>query len=419
MLSLFFFISCFSSATWFVYALLFIKDKLGDNDLSMIDAQTAALYVGLIVFPCWMIWQVFGIIDQYARQKSVDLKLLQLFNQMKKNQDYTDLVVRVMLDAEHEIKDGFVIGKFDTFLSDINGILADIAQRANVASSLQIEQLWKRLKNGEQWVIAKTIIDAAGSHDDFTAYLSQKASRDTVFKGTLLEFCDRYQNLSAMLEKHDRDRVFINILETGAMGKVYAILAPAAEAVDVEPEKEQISVESSFSERLMKIEAPQDTPKESTIWQKLNPFSKKEIPSTRNTSEEENSDKDFFAALEKSMETSETQNRLNIRQNTDFEDSEPRFDRSLYEQENPENNEPTLGAIGAEETLSPKPYLEKSMEENKNEALTIKAPKILQEEPESEQSPTDDEESGQSPTDDETDFIYPFGRWADEKNYKK
>ena len=37
---------------------------------------------------------------------------------MKKNQDYTDLVVRVMLDAEHEIKDGFVINKFDVFIDD-------------------------------------------------------------------------------------------------------------------------------------------------------------------------------------------------------------------------------------------------------------------------------------------------------------
>ena len=167
---------------------------------------------------------------------------------MKKNQDYTDLVVRVMLDAEHEIKDGFVINKFDIFVADMNELLADIVQRCNAASSLQLEQLWTRVKNGERWTIGKTLIEAAKNYADFSTYLAEKARKDSVFKGTLLEFCARYQSLSALLEKHDRDRVFITIIETGVMGKVYSILAPVSEEIKRSKEISALKAKPSFTE---------------------------------------------------------------------------------------------------------------------------------------------------------------------------
>ena len=232
MLTFLFFVAVFSSLSWLAYALLYIHGQLAGVDLSSLNAETLILYIALLVAPAWAIWQIFGLISRHFRDTNFNLRLNQLFNQMKKNQDYTDLVVRVMLDAEHEIKDGFVINKFDIFIADMNELLADIVQRCNAASSMQLEQLWARVKNGERWTIGKTLIEAAKNYDDFSGYLAEKARKDSVFKGTLLEFCARYQNLNALLEKHDRDRVFITIIETGVMGKVYSILAPAADALE-------------------------------------------------------------------------------------------------------------------------------------------------------------------------------------------
>ena len=76
-------------------------------------------------------------------------------HQLQKNQDYTDLVVRVMLDAEHEIKDGFVLNKFDMFVADMNEALAEIIYRCNIASSAQLEQLWLKVRRGEKWTMGK------------------------------------------------------------------------------------------------------------------------------------------------------------------------------------------------------------------------------------------------------------------------
>jgi len=340
LLSLLFFISVFTSLVWLVYSGLFVSGRFQTIDISSVDAHTLALYVGLVLIPVWIVWQVFGFISQYFKTKSTDTKLLQLFSQMKKNQDYTDLVVRVMIDAEHEIKDGFIVGKFDIFVADINEILADIVRRSNAASTMKLEELWLKVKNGERWSIAKTFIENAKATPDFDQYLKEKANKDSVFKGTLLEFCARYQNLMGLLEKHDRDRVFITILETGVMGKVYSILAPVALGVRAVQENDA-SEDSLYSNEQPFEDLPQialmDAPKEEkteSFFKRLNPFSKRGKKQS-DTSENQNvqdDDEAFFSALQKSMsEDAVAPEPQNLNE-------EPRFEINFEQKALPEEN---------------------------------------------------------------------------------
>lgn len=399
MLTVLFFVAVFSSLLWLVYALLYVYGLLAGVDLNSVNAATMAMYIGLTVLPVWIIWQVFGFVSQYFRTKGIDARLTQLFNQMKKNQDYTDLVVRVMLDAEHEIKDGFVINKFDVFVADMNEILADIVQRCNAVSTVQLEQLWNRVKNGERWIIAKTLVEAAKNHDDFSLYLAEKARKDSVFKGTLLEFCARYQNLSALLEKHDRDRVFITIIETGVMGKVYSLLAPVVDALDtpepemIEPEEVAASApEYEVSPRIATMEEPKIEEEKTSLFSKLNPFKRREAKAP--AEEQASDDSEFFAALQKSMTTPEETHK-NYTQSgeaaRDTELNEPRF--SAPESDKVEE-EPVLSAISPEENVS-------AMPEIVIDAQSRVVPEV------------------KSDNHKEQDFAYPFGGWVNEDNYKK
>lgn len=396
MLTVLFFITVFSSLLWFVYALLYIHGLLAGTDLNSVNAATMAMYAGLTVLPVWIVWQIFGFINQYFRTRGIDARLSQLFNQMKKNQDYTDLVVRVMLDAEHEIKDGFVINKFDIFVADINEILADIVQRCNAVSSVQLEQLWNRVKNGERWIIAKTLVEAAKNYDDFSSYLAEKAHKDSVFKGTLLEFCARYQNLSSLLEKHDRDRVFITIIETGVMGKVYSLLAPVADALDAPEEQEKQpetpAEEYVVSPRIATMEEPKIEEDKPTFLSRLNPFKKKPVKAQAEDSVSD--DNEFFAALQKSMNTPEETHKSYALEN-DYphitERNEPRF--SAPEQDEVENH-PLLVSAMPDEEVSAMPEI--VIDEQKN--ITS-------------------ENNSDSRKD--QDFAYPFGGWVNEDNYKK
>lgn len=395
MLTVLFFLSCFSSLIWLVYAGLFVHERFATVDMTSVEAYTLALYAGLVLIPVWIVWQVFGFVNQYFKTKAIDKKLEQLFTQMKKNQDYTDLVVRVMLDAEHEIKDGFVVGKFDVFVADMNEILADITQRSNAASSVKIGELWARVKNGERWSIAKTFIENAKAHSDFEGYLRDKASRDKIFKGTLLEFCARYQNLSTMLEKHDRDRIFITILQTGVMGRVYAMLAPIAlgienveEAQREEPENQPEEKEFDVSPSIEKMEAPIEE-KQQSLLKKMNPFSlkkkeKKRVVEEESESPENMSDDDaFFSALKKSMteDDGKKEPALSLPQ----EEEEPRFEIS----HGPDNEEET--------------FLQKDLEEHQQKSL-----QAFLDEPV--------ENGAEESAEEEEDLAYPFGGWTDEEN---
>lgn len=397
MLTVLFFITVFSSLLWLVYALLYIHGLLAGVDLNSVNASTMAMYAGLTVLPVWIVWQVFGFVNQYFRTKGIDARLTQLFNQMKKNQDYTDLVVRVMLDAEHEIKDGFVINKFDIFVADMNEILADIVQRCNAVSTVQLEQLWNRVKNGERWIIAKTLVEAAKNYDDFSSYLAEKARKDSVFKGTLLEFCARYQNLSLLLEKHDRDRVFITIIETGVMGKVYSLLAPVVDALDTpEPAEEVVAPapEYTVSPRIATMEEPKIEEEKTSFLSRLNPFKKRAAKAP--AEEQISDDNEFFAALQKSMSTPEETHK-SYTQTEDYpriaERSEPRF--SAPEPDKVENDS-VLSAAPTVEDVSTMP---KIIIDEKNRAV----PEVK----------TDDRKGK------EQDFAYPFGGWINEDNYKK
>lgn len=409
MLTVLFFIAVFSSLIWLVYALLYINGLLAGADLSSVAATVLAMYAGLVVLPIWVVWQVFGFVNQYFRTKSTDARLTQLFNQMKKNQDYTDLVVRVMLDAEHEIKDGFVVNKFDVFVADMNEILADIVQRCNIASSMQMEQLWTRVKNGERWTIAKTLVEASKNYDDFSSYLAEKARKDSVFKGTLLEFCARYQNLNALLEKHDRDRVFITIVETGVMGKVYSILAPVADALDTplvqeEPEPEE---EKTFevSPNIVNMEAPSNDDEQTSFLSRINPFKKH-----KKTTDDTKEDNEFFAALQKSMNSPQEQHQLGKQAPED----EP---ISAFEPESPRIVQPEIEVKPSVNSLDDGLAWSNENTPNFIEPLQAAVPEIVIDK-ESRIAAVSKTE-GSKPAQKEENFAYPFGGWMNEDNYKK
>lgn len=226
-----FFSAVFTSAMWLIYAVMFVNTKLAEERLMEQELQTMLILLATVVLPILVIWMVFGYFSQFLSNRAMNRKQTELLTQLRKNQDYTDLVVRVMLDAEHEIKDGFVLNKFDVFIADMNEILSELIQRCNIASSAQLDLLWQRVRRGEKWALGKAVLDASKNQSTFNAWVREKVSRDKVFRGSLLEFCSHYQNLLQMLEKHDRDRIFLSMIESGVFGRVYSIIAPLSEGI--------------------------------------------------------------------------------------------------------------------------------------------------------------------------------------------
>ncbi|MBQ4400190.1 MAG: hypothetical protein II830_02705, partial [Alphaproteobacteria bacterium] len=322
-----FFGAVFSSVSWLIYSLMFINAKLADERLMAQDLSSMLMFLAVVLLPILIIWMIFGYVNQFLINRGMNKKQNELLTQLQKNQDYTDLVVRVMLDAEHEIKDGFVLNKFDMFIGDMNEALGEIIQRCNIASSAQLEQLWQRVRRGERWTLGKAILDASKNQSTFNAWVKEKVGRDNVFRGSLLEFCSRYQNLLQLLEKHDRDRIFVRMIESGVFGKVYSIIAPMSDGIGSSANRNEMyspSVNAAIQktneytsalklatmeepkadESIMNVDRDDDSeyeeeaehePRES-FFSRINPFRKKEEPAFDN-----NEDDPFFQALHNSF----------------------------------------------------------------------------------------------------------------------
>ena len=167
MLAFAFFTLIFSSLLWLIYAIRFINDSLAG--ISFFDAGIAniMLYTLLVCLPIFLMWAVFGFVNQYLNNKNVNLQLRKLLSQMKKNQDYSDLLARVLIETEQHINDGFVLTKFDLLIADMNELLSEIIRGCKLASAEQIENLWNKVQNGGKWSFGKVIIEVHNSQPNF------------------------------------------------------------------------------------------------------------------------------------------------------------------------------------------------------------------------------------------------------------
>ena len=425
----------FSSVIWLIYAVMYIRNILSEAALMQQDAATMLTLVAIIILPILVIWLVFGYLNQFLSNRSINRKQTELLTQLQKNQDYTDLVVRVMLDAEHEIKDGFVLNKFDVFISDMNETLSEIIQRCNIASSAQLDQLWQRVRRGEKWSLGKAILDASKNQNTFDAWVREKANRDKVFRGSLLEFCSRYQGLLFMLEKHDRDKVFLKIIESGVFGKVYSIIAPLTDgiadlhiAATAQKQPEQHSGDYASVLKLANMEEPKaqesimnvdkndeettigetldnDTSADSrtSFFSKLNPFRKTEPQSSFMA---DNEPDPFFQALHNSFQgTPSIEDNLPSFDAIKLENgtAEPSFDGNIATSDVPSfgHSQNILNNLRATNENNIKEPTISTANEIKQESNTIKAPSV---------KPIMEEK--------EEDLAYPFGGWTNENNYR-
>lgn len=221
----------FVSIVWVVGAWYFIEMSL--SGISFFDAGilNIILYGLFICIPLFLIWWMFSTACQTLYNRRTFVQMKTLFAQMKKNQEYSDLLARIMLGSEQDNRNAFEMSRFDLLLSDLNELLSDFISRQRMASEDQIEYLWTKVQNGGKWSFGKVIIENYNRQPNFRQKVLVNVLADNVLAGTVLEFCARYQKIIGLLEKYDKEKVFLDMLETGVMGKVFAIMAPISSEI--------------------------------------------------------------------------------------------------------------------------------------------------------------------------------------------
>ena len=219
MLNISLFIAVSSSIMWIIYSLRFINTQI-------ITIDSLYQIVAITTLPLLSIWGIFAIIHNLSKEKNLLLRLNYFLELSKKNQDSINSIMLHNRDISKELKSNFILQQSDILISDINESISEIIKRTNSISSSQIEDLWTRANNGERWLIAKTFIETYNFQTDFISHLKYKLEKDILLKGSILEFCSRFQNILKLLEKYDNEKILYNTIEYGALGKVYNILSP-------------------------------------------------------------------------------------------------------------------------------------------------------------------------------------------------
>lgn len=444
MLAISFFGIIFSSLLWLIVAVRFIGDNL--RGISFFDAggSNVLIYVLIVCIPILLMWLVFALINQYLHNRNVNLQLQKLFGQMKRNQDYSDLLARVMIETEQQVKDGFILGKFDLLVADMNELLAEIIRSCNLASNEQIERLWNKVQNGGKWSFGKVIIEVNNAQPNFQMRIYEKACHDTVLAGTIMEFCARYLSVVNMLEKHDKERTFLNIIETGVMGKVFSIFAPISDEVRRVRDGGKIFSGKEDQEFKAPRPKPQPAPKspipsgpyvaeapKKSLFDRINIFKNFREPEVVREEAPVDERDPFSMALERSFGEptveEDTAPRIHFSEEAVNEErrpvatarmEEPHFEISLPEEPAPLQSEKTT--VQHPEARSK--AAEEPLKESEEELLaTQKTLNNLRKEWASLKADMNPEETTKKVSQDEDGLnpAYPFGGWTDEQNYHK
>lgn len=433
MLSAIFFFSIFSSVVWIFYAFL----NISNGEINQFAVSTI-----IFVLPLFVLWAIFGYIYQYISASVFNKNMFSLFKQMKKNQEFSDVIARTLLEARNCLQDNLILSKFDVFIDDMNELLADIIKRSQLVSLEQLDNLWIKVKNGGKWTFGKVIIEVAQAQPNLSSKLLQKALSDPVLSGTILEFCSRYQSLVNALEKHDQARFFLNIIETGVYGKVFSILATPADSIrqnrDLSLTHKQMSnideqesdnstiLSDSFShnENIDNEPTTNETPSftsnklsENARRLFVNTFRKKDNESKNvdtKTSEKDPLSLAFaksFGSKEEthfSFETIEDHTDTESNFETPEESSMPDINLSVDDEIEsiPSVITPEL-TEGFQNTQDKLASIKKEWEEAKKRDLTAT------------QKETNEEGMPEPKINNDRDFSYPFGGWMDTENYDK
>lgn len=392
MLAFIFFVLIFSSCLWLFFSVSFIADSLAG--ISFFDAGIAniMLYTLLVCSPVFLLWAVFGYVNQYVQNQQVNKQLQKLLGQMKKNQDYSDLIARVLIEAKQNVNDGFLLARLDLLISELNELLSEIIKGCKLVSSDQIETLWAKVQNGGKWSFGKVIIENNNSQPDFKRRVLEYCVHDTILGGTIMEFCARYNSILKLLETRDKDKLFLDIIETGIMGKVYSILSPVSSEIHRMRDQFSDSFQESVSLNIAMPEIHPLRPSEGEdkevkknafgVLDKLSFFKKK------NSEPEPKIERDPFSiALEKSFGDEDEKKEVDFIVEDQQELKEPIFS-------SPEQNIPESEITDTQKMLD---SLKKEWSDNVKKVSEQKAADLQ----------------------DEADMVYPFGNWTDEESYHK
>lgn len=240
MLVLSFFTTVFVSVLWLASAGFYLSARFAGTDFYAIGLSDAALCAVLVLLPLLVLWAVWGRFCSLRHEASLQKQFLLLSSQIRQNQEYDDVIARLLLKSFQLQAHAFAMGKIDLYIGEMNEILSDVLRRYRLLNEEEMRSVWTTVRLGNRWGFAKAFVDLYNAENGFEDKLFAAAEEQTLLAGSLTEFCARYTRLLGLLKEHDEENVLQDVIETGAFGRVFAMFAPVVRRLyEKKPEPEE------------------------------------------------------------------------------------------------------------------------------------------------------------------------------------
>lgn len=212
-----------------MYIGTYLFSRLHGININALGLTDLTIYTALTVIPLIVIWMIWSSCYRFYHEKNLQKQFKTIETKLQQNQDFFEMAARLLYQAQKSRENHFILNQTELFIAELNGMIADILQRYKFITESEAVKLWVATEKGNKWCFAKALIDLQNSSSGFNGQLYRTAQREKLLRGNINEFCARYARLLEMLKAHDKERIFLDIVETGAMGKAFAILAPLSD----------------------------------------------------------------------------------------------------------------------------------------------------------------------------------------------
>ncbi len=232
-------ITLFSSAIcisllWLGTAFFYIKDTIGFEALMKSSPVDISNIIAASVSPIIFLWIIIAFIQHSLALKKQTRHMDALINQSKRTNEHNEAVVRSMIEIQQQAKSSSMLDRVDLTIMDMNELLCEIITRCGIISAEAAANVWQRIGNGNKWAFCKILLENIQQYPGFADKIHQKALKDNMLSGSLIEFGVRYEKLINLLDHHDKERFISDVIENGILGRVFAILAPVIDKLNLQ-----------------------------------------------------------------------------------------------------------------------------------------------------------------------------------------
>lgn len=234
---------------WWVYNKFILTNQW---DSAYLESESILMNLIIILFmPIVLIWMVFGFVYLAFSFHYHKRHFLSLMYNAKKNTEYTEVIVRSLLESREKGEITDFIRSINFVLYEFSEILTTIISKTKLANDEVLSRIWEQNIDFKIWALTEIILEQYNNRHNFTQYLKREIYKNESLKALVIKYNEKYKRFIHILGKYDNEKIVRGFFEEGNLGKVNSIFVSIEQEVKPKNESEnKKETELSFFDKI-------------------------------------------------------------------------------------------------------------------------------------------------------------------------